>query len=155
MSQEYWSGEAKYVKRPSQVPKCVLVCPKVGFKPAKQVFKPVSKKHIASTSGNKKKDVEPTKENVETSSPSNTPIVDKIRKFEKLIIDRKDTLVDDEVNVIFGTNSLLEQRRDSYENAIYYYDPNEDDIYDGQEIPGKIQSICDKLDIKVRGRKKK
>ncbi|GJS29083.1 hypothetical protein Tco_0489703 [Tanacetum coccineum] len=34
--------------------------------------------------------------NVESSSTSTTSIVDKIRKFEKLIIDRKVTLVDDE-----------------------------------------------------------
>nr|GEW74332.1 hypothetical protein [Tanacetum cinerariifolium] len=99
--------------------------------------RPVSKKPTASTSGNKKKGVEPTKEvsnsnpfnvinsvvndvelrtnggtsnlasnrvnssgslfwNVETSSTSTTPIVDKIGKLEKLIIDEKVTLVDDD-----------------------------------------------------------
>ncbi|GJV59457.1 putative reverse transcriptase domain-containing protein [Tanacetum coccineum] len=125
--------------------------------------------------------------NVETSSPSNTSIVDKMGKFEKLLIDGKDTLVDDEgkplkkvdypgdhdiedevqsadndmtrilalEKVGFGINSLLKQQRDSYENADYDYDLYEDDIYDGQEIPDKIQSINEKLDIKVRGRKKK
>ncbi|GKA51833.1 hypothetical protein Tco_0745029 [Tanacetum coccineum] len=34
--------------------------------------------------------------NVESSSPSTTPIIEKIDKIEKLIIDRKVTLVDDE-----------------------------------------------------------
>nr|GFB21301.1 hypothetical protein [Tanacetum cinerariifolium] len=57
--------------------------------------------------------------------------------------------------VSFGTNSLLKQRRDTYENADYDYDPYDDDMYEGQEIPDKIQSICDNLDIKVRGPKKK
>ncbi|GKD28369.1 putative reverse transcriptase domain-containing protein, partial [Tanacetum coccineum] len=58
-------------------------------------------------------------------------------------------------NVGFGTNSLLEQWRDTYENDDYDYDPYDDDMFEGQEIPDKIQAICDNLDIKVRGRKKK
>ncbi|GJX04411.1 hypothetical protein Tco_0190327 [Tanacetum coccineum] len=49
----------------------------------------------------------------------------------------------------FGTNSLLEQWRDSYENDDYDYDPYDDDMYEGQEILDKIQTICDNLDIKM------
>ncbi|GKD56742.1 putative reverse transcriptase domain-containing protein [Tanacetum coccineum] len=92
--------------------------------------------------------------------PSQTPR-EKCRKLEKLIIDRKVTLVDDEgkpLNKVdypgdhdseddvesvdndmarllaseragFGTNSLLEQWRDTYENADYDYDPYDDDMY--------------------------
>ncbi|GJU05170.1 hypothetical protein Tco_1121600 [Tanacetum coccineum] len=102
--------------------------------------------------------------NVESSSTSTTPIIDKIRKFEKQIIDGKVTLVDDEgepmkkvnypvdhdsedkvasvdnymarsmasENVGFGTNSLLKQWRDTYENDDYDYDPYDDDMYEGQ-----------------------
>ncbi|GJV90430.1 hypothetical protein Tco_1538243 [Tanacetum coccineum] len=55
----------------------------------------------------------------------------------------------------YGTTSLLEQWKDSYENGDYDYDPYDDDMYEGQEIPNKLQAICDNLDIKVRGRKKK
>ncbi|GKA34242.1 hypothetical protein Tco_0720671 [Tanacetum coccineum] len=55
----------------------------------------------------------------------------------------------------YGTNSLLEQLRETYENADFDYDPNDDDMYEGQKIPNNIQSICDNLDIKVRDRKKK
>nr|GEU37555.1 hypothetical protein [Tanacetum cinerariifolium] len=55
----------------------------------------------------------------------------------------------------FDTNSLLEQLRDTYENTNYDYDLYDDDMYEGQEILNKIQSICNNLDIKVRGRKKK
>ncbi|GKF74201.1 hypothetical protein Tco_0220533 [Tanacetum coccineum] len=55
----------------------------------------------------------------------------------------------------YGTNSLLEQLKETYENDDYDYDPYDDDMYEGQEIPDNIQSICDNLDIKVRGRKKK
>ncbi|GJX97162.1 hypothetical protein Tco_0352960 [Tanacetum coccineum] len=108
--------------------------------------------------------------NVGSSSTSTTPIVDKIDKLEKLIIDGKVSLVDDEgkplkkvdypgdhdsedevelvdnemtsflasERVGFGTNSLLEQWRDTYENADYDYDPYDDDMYEGQEIPDNV-----------------
>ncbi|GKB25152.1 hypothetical protein Tco_0864553, partial [Tanacetum coccineum] len=88
-------GVAKNLKKPSQAPKGVLVGSKLEFKPVKE-YRLVSKKPTANTSGNKKKGVEPTKENVKTSSTSTTLIVDKIRKLEKLIIDGKVTLVDDD-----------------------------------------------------------
>nr|GEV25659.1 ribonuclease H-like domain-containing protein [Tanacetum cinerariifolium] len=55
----------------------------------------------------------------------------------------------------YGTQSLLEQWKESYENDDYEYDPYDNDIYEGQEIPGKLQAICDNLDITVRGRRKK
>ncbi|GJS05500.1 hypothetical protein Tco_0322008 [Tanacetum coccineum] len=110
---------------------------------------------------------------------STTPIVDKIGKLEKLIIDGKVTLLDydgkpkkkvdypgdpnsgDEVELVdndiacsmdservrFGTKSLLEQWRDSYDNCEYDEDPYDDDMYEGQDLPDKIQDICDNLDI--------
>nr|GEW59197.1 RNA-directed DNA polymerase, eukaryota, reverse transcriptase zinc-binding domain protein [Tanacetum cinerariifolium] len=37
----------------------------------------------------------------------------------------------------------------TYENADYDYDPYDDDMYEGQEIPENIQFICDNLDIKA------
>ncbi|GJW23793.1 hypothetical protein Tco_0034415 [Tanacetum coccineum] len=55
----------------------------------------------------------------------------------------------------FGTKSLLEQLSDSYENGDYDEDPYDDDIYEGQDLPDKIQDICDNLDNRVRGRRKK
>ncbi|GJS14853.1 hypothetical protein Tco_0409325 [Tanacetum coccineum] len=218
---------AKNLKNPSQAPRGVSVGHKVGFKPVKEDYKPVSKKNNANTSGNKKKDVEPRKEGsnlntfdmlnsvendvslgtnggtstlaskeanssrssfwiVGSNSTSTTPIIEKIDKLKKLIIDEKITLVDDEKplkkvdysgdrnsedevesvdnemvsflaskRVAYGTNNLLEHWRDTYENADYDYDPYDDDMYEGQEITDNIQSICDKLDTKVRGRKKK
>ncbi|GKB65707.1 hypothetical protein Tco_0921893 [Tanacetum coccineum] len=50
---------------------------------------------------------------------------------------------------------LLEQWKKTYEDANYDYVPYDDDMYEGQDIPNKIQSICDNLDIKVRSCKKK
>ncbi|GKD31422.1 hypothetical protein Tco_1242200, partial [Tanacetum coccineum] len=99
------SDVEKNLKNPSQNPRGVSVGPKVGFKLVKQVYRPISKKINANTSGNKKKDAEPRKEaysngslfwNVGSNSISTTPIVEKIDKLEKLIIDGKITLVDDE-----------------------------------------------------------
>ncbi|GKA85903.1 hypothetical protein Tco_0807557 [Tanacetum coccineum] len=55
----------------------------------------------------------------------------------------------------YGINSLLEQWRETYENADYDYDPYDNDMYEGQKITYDIQSICDNLDIKLQGRKKK
>ncbi|GJR86707.1 putative reverse transcriptase domain-containing protein [Tanacetum coccineum] len=220
-------GETKNLKKTSQTPKGIPVGQKMGFKPTKQVYQPVSKKPTANTSVNKKKNVEPTKEvsksnpfkvltsvkndvelgtnggtsnlasqgtnfsgssfwNVDASSPSTSPIIDKIDKIEKLIIDGKVTLVDDDGKPLekvasscdydsedevasvdnqmanflakkdgYGTQSLLEQWTESYENDDYGYDPYDDDMYEGQDIPDKLQAICDKLDITVRGRRKK
>ncbi|GKA46101.1 hypothetical protein Tco_0738897 [Tanacetum coccineum] len=55
----------------------------------------------------------------------------------------------------YGTNSLMEQWKESYEYDDYDFDPYDDDMYEGHDIPDKIQAICDNLDIKVQGRKKK
>ncbi|GKA29934.1 reverse transcriptase domain-containing protein [Tanacetum coccineum] len=99
-------GVAKNLKKPIQAPRGVSVGQKVGFKPSKE-YKSVSKKPAVNTSGTKKKGTSNVASNeanssgssfwnVETSSTSNTPIVDKIRKLEKLIIKGKVTLVDDD-----------------------------------------------------------
>ncbi|GKC39089.1 RNA-directed DNA polymerase, eukaryota, reverse transcriptase zinc-binding domain protein, partial [Tanacetum coccineum] len=193
--------------------------------PKNKVSDVVSQKNNVSTNGNKKKDVEPTKEvsksnlfdvlnlvendvdlginggtsnltnkkanssessfwNAESSSTSTTPIVEKIDRMKRLIIDGTATLVDDagiplkrvdsssdhdsddkvasvdndmanflaSKDVDYGTNSLLEQWKESYGNGEYDYDPYDDDMYEGQDTPDKIQDICDNLDIKVRGR---
>ncbi|GKC80453.1 hypothetical protein Tco_1131227 [Tanacetum coccineum] len=55
----------------------------------------------------------------------------------------------------FGTQSLLEQWRDSYGDGDYNEDPYDDDMYECHDISQEIQAICDNLDIHVRGRTKK
>ncbi|GJX97545.1 cytokinin dehydrogenase 3-like protein [Tanacetum coccineum] len=65
------AGEKKTVKKPSQTSRGVPVGPKMGFKPHKEYnieYQPVTKKPNASSSGNKKKGVEPTIE-VSNSNP--------------------------------------------------------------------------------------
>ncbi|GKA08187.1 cytokinin dehydrogenase 3-like protein [Tanacetum coccineum] len=197
-------GEKKTVKKPSQTSRGVPVGPKMDFKPQKE-YRPVLKKSTASSSGNKKKRVEPTIE-VSNSNPfdvlnsvdndgefgtnsSNTPIGKKIDKIERQICEGKLRLLDNdgnpllptgivksvsEVEVIFdettnlkiltsgkdgsdkgyGTNSLLEQLRDSYPDNDDY-DPYDDDMYEYHDMSEHLQSICDDLDITVRSRKKK
>ncbi|GKD47628.1 cytokinin dehydrogenase 3-like protein [Tanacetum coccineum] len=61
------AGEKKTVKKPSQTSRGVQVGPKMGFKPQKE-YRPIFKKPDASSSGNKKKGVEPTIE-VSNSNP--------------------------------------------------------------------------------------
>ncbi|GJY03577.1 hypothetical protein Tco_0369517 [Tanacetum coccineum] len=101
------TGEMRNLKKTSQTPKGFSVGQKMGFKPTKQVYQPVSKKPTGNTSVNKKKNVDPTKEvttnssrssfwNVDTSSLSTNPVIEKIDKIKKMIIEGKVTLVDDE-----------------------------------------------------------
>nr|GEW97361.1 ATPase, F1/V1/A1 complex, alpha/beta subunit, zinc knuckle CX2CX4HX4C [Tanacetum cinerariifolium] len=54
----------------------------------------------------------------------------------------------------YGTNSLLEQWKDSYLDNDDYH-PYDDDMYENHDLSEHLQSICDDLDITVRGRKKK
>ncbi|GJW18464.1 C2H2 and C2HC zinc fingers superfamily protein [Tanacetum coccineum] len=186
------ADEKKTVKKPSQTSRGVPVGPKMGFKPQKE-YRHVPKNTTANSSGNKKKGVEPTIE-VCNSNPfdvlnsvdndediGTTPIMDKIGKFENLVIDGQAILVDKDSNPLkkveypgdhdsedevasvdndmtrdldserngFGTQSLLEQWRDSYGNGDYDEDPYDDDMYEGQDLSDEILTICDKLDIRV------
>ncbi|GJV68906.1 retrotransposon protein, putative, ty1-copia subclass [Tanacetum coccineum] len=188
------ASEKKTLKKPSQTSRGVSVGPKMGFKPQKE-YRHVLKKPNASSSGNKKKRVEPTIE-VSNANPfevlnsidndvDTTPIIDKIRKFEELLTSGQAILVDEAGNPLkkveypgdyesedevasvdndmahsmaservgFGTQSLLEQWRDSYGNGDYDEDPYDDDMYEVQALPQEIRAIYDNLDIRVRGLK--
>ncbi|GJR27447.1 hypothetical protein Tco_1103679 [Tanacetum coccineum] len=57
------------------------------------------------------------------------------------------------MGVGYGPKSLLEQWREN--NVDDDHDRYDDDMYEGQEISNNIQTICDNLDIKFSGRKKK
>ncbi|GJR84627.1 hypothetical protein Tco_0155412 [Tanacetum coccineum] len=94
---------------------------------------------------------------------SNTPIGEKIDKIEQQICEGKLRLLDNDGNPLvptdgndkgYGTNSLLEQWRDSYPDNDDY-DPYDDDMYENHDLSEHLQSICDDLDITVHGRKKK
>ncbi|GKB03655.1 hypothetical protein Tco_0831798 [Tanacetum coccineum] len=172
------SGVAKNMKKPSQTSRGVLVGPKVGFKPHKE-YRPVTNKPSVSYSGNKKKGVEPSNE-VSNSNPfevlnsvdndvdtSATPVIDNIEKFEDLLMDGQAILVDEVGNPLKkveypgdydSEDEIASADNDmtrSMASEMYDEDPYDDDMYEGQDIPQEIQAICNNLDIRVRGRKKK
>ncbi|GKC28479.1 hypothetical protein Tco_1035773, partial [Tanacetum coccineum] len=96
--------------------------------------------------------------NVGSSSHNTTPIAEKIDKIKKLIIDWQVTLVDDEgkpVERVDYSGDHDSEDEHSYVNGYNDFDPYDDDMYEGHDIPDKIQDICNNLDIKVRSRKKK
>ncbi|GKD82535.1 hypothetical protein Tco_1349374, partial [Tanacetum coccineum] len=173
-------------KKPSQAPKCILVGPKMAYKP-NQEYRLVPKKNTTNSSGKKRdgyqwgasnldKDGANSNGssfwNVENSSTGTNPIMDKIEKFENLVINGQAILLDEAGNPLkkveylddhdskdevasvdndmahsfasertgFGTQSLLEQWRDSYGNGDYDEDPYDDDIFLLQFISG-IESI--------------
>ncbi|GJR61974.1 probable LRR receptor-like serine/threonine-protein kinase, partial [Tanacetum coccineum] len=68
-------------------------------------------------------------------------LVDCPNVFPKRVVDHKDK---DWVG--YGLKSLLEQWREN--NVDDNYEPYDDDMYEGQEIPNNIQTKCDNLDLK-------
>ncbi|GKB05266.1 hypothetical protein Tco_0833461 [Tanacetum coccineum] len=147
------------------------------------VYQHVSKKSTANTSGKKMDNLESTKE-VSMSNPFEvlTSIDDDVDLGKlRFVDDDGNPLVptgivdsDSEVEVVFdetanlrisrsgkegrdkgyGTNSLLEQWKDSYLGSDDY-DPYDDDMYENHDMSEHLQFICDDLDITVRRRKKK
>nr|GFB24106.1 hypothetical protein [Tanacetum cinerariifolium] len=107
-------GCSEELEKASQATRGVSVGRKFGFKPAKE-YRPVSKKPTANTGGNKKKCVEPTKavsnsnlfdvlNSVKNDGELGT--VDKIGKLEKLVMDGKVTLVDDDGKLLKNVDYL-------------------------------------------------
>ncbi|GJR85404.1 hypothetical protein Tco_0209415 [Tanacetum coccineum] len=74
--------------------------------------------------------------------------------FDEIANLRISTSGKDESDKGYGTNSLLEQWRDSYPDNDDY-EPYDDDMYENHDMSEHLQSICDDLDITVRGRKNK
>ncbi|GJU68848.1 hypothetical protein Tco_1255107 [Tanacetum coccineum] len=150
------AGEKKTMKKPSQASRGVLVGPKMTFKPQKE-YRPVTKKPNTSSSCNKKKGVEPTIE-VSKSNPFDVlNSIDNKMEFGKLRLLDNDgnPLVptgimesDSELEVLVGTMEGFYLGNDDY-------DPYDDDMYENHDLSEHLQSICDDLDITVRGRKKK
>ncbi|GKA36039.1 retrotransposon protein, putative, ty1-copia subclass [Tanacetum coccineum] len=177
-------GEKKTVKKPSQTSRGVPVGPKMGFKPQKE-YRPVPKKPNASSSGNKKKGVEPTIEvsnsnlfvvlnsvendvggttnlvnNEATSSGSSFMNIDNVPMGIVESDSELEVVFDETANLRistsgkyrsdkgYGTNSLLEQWRDSYPDNDDY-DPYNDDMYENHDLSEHLQSICDDRDITV------
>ncbi|GJU58103.1 retrotransposon protein, putative, ty1-copia subclass [Tanacetum coccineum] len=171
--------EKKTLKKPSQTSRGVPVGPKIGFKPQKE-YRRVPKNPTASSSGNKKKGVEPTIE-VSNSNPFEVlNSVDNDVELE-LLTSRQAILVDevgnplknieypgdydseDEVASVdndmvrsmasewvgFGTQSLLEQWRDSYGNGDYDEDPYDDDMYEVDRYLEERDQVLHELKVQL------
>ncbi|GJZ10524.1 hypothetical protein Tco_0545283 [Tanacetum coccineum] len=49
----------------------------------------------------------------------------------------------------YGTNSLLEQRKESYMNGDYNFNLHDNEMYEGHDITDRIQDICHNFDISI------
>ncbi|GKB03785.1 hypothetical protein Tco_0831928 [Tanacetum coccineum] len=119
------SNVVKNMMKPSQNHRGVPVGPKVGFQPTKQVYRQVSKKNNVSTSGNKKKNMEPTKEGKPLTRVD--PLGDHDSEDEVASVEN-DMANSGLKDVGYGTNTLLKQWKDSYGDGEYGYDIYNDDI---------------------------
>ncbi|GKC13844.1 RNA-directed DNA polymerase, eukaryota, reverse transcriptase zinc-binding domain protein [Tanacetum coccineum] len=169
------ASEKKTLKKPSQTSRGVSVGPKMGFKPQKEYI-PISKKPTASSSGNKKKGMTSTIElgtnggttnlvnneatssgssftNIDNSSTRTTPTIEKIGKFEELFSRWKATIVDEAGNPLKKVEYL-----DDYDSEDEVASVDNDmarSMASERVLSQELQAICDNLDIRVRGRKKK
>ncbi|GJY39086.1 glucomannan 4-beta-mannosyltransferase 9-like protein [Tanacetum coccineum] len=174
-------GAIKNLKKTSETPKGISVGQKMGFKP-KQVDNDVDLGTNAGISNSADKG---TNNVSSSNTPIGAKIDKIERQIcegkLRFVDDDGNPLVpigivesDSEVEVVFdetanlristsgkngsvkgyGTNSLLEQLSDSYLDN-NDYDPYNDDMYENHDLSEHLQSICDDLDITVRGKKKK
>ncbi|GJR05506.1 retrotransposon protein, putative, ty1-copia subclass [Tanacetum coccineum] len=179
------AGEKKTLKKPSQTSRGVPFGQEMGFKPQKEYRPVLKKPTASSSGNKKKgmvTSIEVSNSNpfealnsvdndmdLELLTSGKATLVDEADNPLKKIEFLDDYDSEDEVASIdndmarsmaservgFGTQSLLEQWMDSYGNGDYDEDPYDDDMYEGQDLPQEFQPICDNLDIRVRGRKKK
>nr|GEY33814.1 hypothetical protein [Tanacetum cinerariifolium] len=99
------AGEKKTVKKPSHASRGVSVGPKMAFKSQKE-YRPVTKKPNTSSSGNKKKCVEPT---IEVSNSNPFDVLNSINndvKFERQTGDGKLRLLDNHGNPLVSTGIM-------------------------------------------------
>ncbi|GJV20727.1 hypothetical protein Tco_1369747 [Tanacetum coccineum] len=110
---KFISDVVKYLNNPRQATRGVPVGQKVSFKSTKEIYRLVSNKNDASTIG-KKKQAEVSRHeldgkgslNVAHGSSSNTPIIDKIDKLERQMLDGKLMFVSDDGNPLVPTGNV-------------------------------------------------
>ncbi|GJX33496.1 retrotransposon protein, putative, ty1-copia subclass [Tanacetum coccineum] len=147
-------GEKKTLRKPSQTSRGVPVGPKIGFKPQKE-YRHVPKKLLLALAIIRRKmwylllsgkatlvdEVDNPLKKVEFSDDYDN--ADEVASVDN---DIAHSMASERVG--FGTQSLLEQCRDSYGNGDYDDDTYDDDMYEGQDLPQELQAICDNLDIR-------
>ncbi|GKC21966.1 disease resistance response protein 206-like protein [Tanacetum coccineum] len=87
--------------------------------------------------------------NVDASSPSTTPIVEKIDKIEKLIIEGKVTLVDDEGKPLEKVTSSCQYDSEDEVASVDNEMANFLAKKVAMDIPDKLQAICDYWILKL------
>ncbi|GJT96493.1 hypothetical protein Tco_1092011 [Tanacetum coccineum] len=97
------------------------------------------------------------KKHVRKIDSGTTPIIEKNDMIEKLIIDGSVTLVDDEgkplKKFVYSGDYDIEDEVASVDNEMASFLAKKDGY--GEDIPNKLQAICDKLNTTVTGRRKK
>ncbi|GKC34660.1 hypothetical protein Tco_1047044 [Tanacetum coccineum] len=179
MSENTGPGEKKTMKKPIQTSRGVPVDPKIGFKPHKE-YRHVPKKSTASFSGNRRRVrnlllssgttpiIEKIRKFEDLLTSWQTILVDKEGNHLKKIEFSGEDDSEDEVASVdndmarslayergFGTQSLLEQWRDSYGIMVTMMMTHTMMICMKVRIFLMSFKLCDNLDIRVRGRKKK
>nr|GEZ73229.1 hypothetical protein [Tanacetum cinerariifolium] len=86
--------------------------------------------------------------NVKNNNTSCTPIIDKIKKFKDLLIDRKDILVDEVANPLKKVECPGDYDSED-EVASVDNDMAHSLALERDDLPQEIQAICDNLDIQV------
>nr|GEU61454.1 hypothetical protein [Tanacetum cinerariifolium] len=140
------AGEKKTVKKPSQTFQGVPVGPKWVLNLKKNID--LFPKSLMLLSGSTFMNIDNDEE-----FASNTHIGEKIDKIERQIDEGKLRLLDNDENPLvptdgsnkgYGTNSLLEQWRDSYPDN-NDYDPYDDDMYENHDLSEHLQFTCEIL----------
>ncbi|GKF82290.1 hypothetical protein Tco_0243946, partial [Tanacetum coccineum] len=91
--------------------------------------------------------------NIDNSSTRTTPTIEKIGKFEELLTSWKATLLDEAGNPLKKV-----EYPDDYDSEDEVASVDNDmarSIASERVLSQELQAICDNLDIRVRGRKKK
>nr|GEU60207.1 hypothetical protein [Tanacetum cinerariifolium] len=97
---------------------------------------------------------------VQEEGQNYTPLIEMINMFEQQLLEWKCVLVDGEGKPLENDDYTgdhdsedevehVDNEMESYLDSEPSGDPHDDDMYEGNEIPENIQSICDNLDIKV------
>ncbi|GKA70021.1 hypothetical protein Tco_0776085, partial [Tanacetum coccineum] len=170
ISTKLGAREKKTVKKPSQTSRGVPVGPKIGVEPTIEgsnsnpfeVLNSIDNDVEFGTNegtnnlvNNGATSTGSSFMNIDNSSISITPIIDKIRKFEELLTSGQAIFVDKAGNhlkkVEFPGEYDNEDEVASVDNDMTRSMASE---RVGQDLSQDLQAICDNLDIRVRGRKK-
>ncbi|GKC37772.1 hypothetical protein Tco_1050156 [Tanacetum coccineum] len=159
------AGEKKTMKKPSQTSRGVSVGPKIGFKPHKEYRHVPKKSTVGSVFGTNGGNTNLVNNgatssgssfmHVDNSSSGITHIIEKIEKYEDLLTSGQAILVDKEGNPLKEVEFPGEDDSED-EVASVHNDMARSLAFERvQDLSHELQAICDNLDIRVQGRKKK